>query len=248
MQAAFASSLATHWVRLRSLLEHFHETQGRVHNGRRFEEPKINQHGHQKFHFSDQIVKNSRNIYHCSQGFTSSNTKKGAIRKAWVRLSKRAGARFCTIWIELAPLNVKGSYLQLRNSHLINTMADKLSSPANNLCYQNNLQQVLFWLKSQKLYIHANKEAALTKWLWTFLQLQSQRFNAKRNTSSTKWSWHETKDQPNLILNNNGVQTISFHTYIQFSNPAIIFNQNSSLDQEVQHTDKSTSNESFISQ
>jgi hypothetical protein len=27
--------------------------------------------------------------------FTSSSTKNGAIRKAWTRLSRRAGARFC---------------------------------------------------------------------------------------------------------------------------------------------------------
>lgn len=29
------------------------------------------------------------------QKFTSSSTKNGAIRKAWTRLSRRAGARFC---------------------------------------------------------------------------------------------------------------------------------------------------------
>lgn len=42
---------------------------------------------------------------------TSSNTKKGAITKAWMRLSKRAGARFCEH-------NILGAYMRKGKSRI----------------------------------------------------------------------------------------------------------------------------------
>ena len=82
------------WFQLLSSLSRVHESLDMVHI-RRVAEPAPNQ---------TQIT-NCLELWKCSFHFcikknkittpTSSKTKKGAIRKAWTRLSNRAGARFC---------------------------------------------------------------------------------------------------------------------------------------------------------
>ena len=62
---------------------------------------------------------------------TSRSTKKGAIKNAWARLSKRAGARFCRKLTEFKCVKWQKMTHKSKmiNGYLKDPMANKLSRP-----------------------------------------------------------------------------------------------------------------------